>query len=144
MIAQVSDNSLPYCAYMHDHRSCPFYTTELNVISSVEIAVTNTSGIEQFQLTYAPLLNFFDNQHVHVFTINNTTNNTVVNEIVIPANEHDYDQAKTQAEQVFQEYLLAFADNQQTASTNETSITIGTTPAPIAPNAYFSHILSLT
>lgn len=144
IIARHNSEAVPYCSYMHNHSECSLYSSVVDLISTATVSVINTSRKEEFRLTYSPLINFFENQHAHVFTIINSQTAVVVNQMMLSSHEFDFDAAKRSAQNIFDEYISSFSDQEVNISNDSLSIAIGEQPSVSTPIPYFSQVLSFS
>lgn len=144
VIAKADHGSVSYCSYMHDHASCPHYAVSIEVLRTSTVKVDNTLQTNAFELTYAPIINFFENQYSHVFSMNNKTDDSVVNELVFNVDSIGYEEAKAEAELMFDEYMNVFSSSLVTNSHEVTYLHTGETRSESPKSSYFDHILSLS
>lgn len=131
-------SSVTPCLQMHDQMSCSMYDNNVEILATANAPVSNTSRVDQFSLSYTPLINFFENQFAHAFIIQNMNDNSVVSQMLLPDHEFVYDDALVEAERIFDEYMAAYTQISKTgpiASEEAESVSVPAQP-------YFAQLFS--
>lgn len=131
-------SSVTPCLQMHDQINCDMYDNNVQVLATASAPIINTERIQQFSLTYSPMINFFEGQFAHAFVIQNMDDNSVVSQMLIPDHEFVYDEARVEAERIFDEYMTAYTQISKTGPI----VTEESESSPVPTQSYFAQLFS--
>jgi hypothetical protein len=143
-VSVAPESGISHCAFMHEPTACPKYSYTINVLATAQVAIPNSSSVEDFQLHYSPVMNFFENHFSHRFTIHNIATQDIVSQINLPDAIITFDDAKADAIRIFDEYLAAYQEMNTTFSYLDSSVNVGDLPVVPEQRPFFSTLLSLT
>lgn len=131
-------SSVTPCLQMHDQVNCDMYANNVQVLATANAPIVNTDRVQQFSLTYTPMINFFEGQFAHAFVIQNMDDNSVVSQMLIPDHEFVYDEARVEAERIFDEYMTAYTQISKTGPI----VTEESESSLVPTQSYFAQLFS--